>query len=106
MSRSSFTSESGSATAEFMILVPWLMVLVGLALGLFKLGLTELEITSQAHQIARLVSRTDSLQVPSEFEKSEYDIEILELDGKVCATVTVPALPAARARACSPSLGR
>jgi hypothetical protein len=80
------------------------MVLVGLALGLFKLGLTELEITSQAHQIARLVSRTDSLQVPSEFEKSEYDIEILELDGKVCATVTAPALPAARA--CYPSLGR
>lgn len=89
-----------------MILVPWLLAMVALALGLFKLGLTELELTSQAHQIARLISRSETLEVPSEFEKSEYDTEIVQLEGKVCVKLTDPALPAVGARACSPSLGR
>lgn len=106
MLQSKIHSERGSVTAEFMILVPWLIAMVALALGLFRLGLSQLEVTSQAHQIARLVSRADSLEVPIEFDKSQYDIEISQLEGKVCALVIDPKLPRVGAKACSPSLGR
>lgn len=89
-----------------MILIPWLLGLVALALGMFRIGLLQIEATETAHQIARLAARADSLQVPAEFEDSAWDLEIEEAEAMVCVLVSQPELPLIEARACAPSLGR
>lgn len=106
MSAFSLRSESGAVTAEFMILVPWLLGLVALALGMFRIGLLQLEATSNAHQISRLAARADSLGVPQEFKDLSWQIDITSEAGLVCAKVRDPEFPLVEALACSPSLGR
>jgi hypothetical protein len=106
MSQSKFSGDEGSVTAEFMILIPWLLGLVALALGMFRIGILQIEATATAHQISRLAARADSLEVPMEFQETAWDVDLVQEPGLICALVTEASLDWVEARACAPSLGR
>jgi hypothetical protein len=99
-------SEAGVVTAEFMLLVPWLMVFLGVSLGLFQLGLKQLEVVALSQQISRLVARTEVLEIPTEYSKTEFDVELQQSEGLICATVSYPGASFISSLACSPDLGR
>jgi Flp pilus assembly protein TadG len=48
-----FSSEKGAVTAEFMLLLPALALLLASALGLFQLGLERMSLEVSAFEIAR-----------------------------------------------------
>lgn len=103
---SNLRSSDGSVTAEFMILIPWLLGLLALSLGMFRIGLMQIEASSTAHQIARLVARSDSLEVPPQFQETSWDINLLDQGDQVCVELIEPQFPLIEAKACAPSLGR
>lgn len=105
MSKAAKSSESGAVTAEFMLLIPWLMVFLATSIGIFQIGLKQLELTHSAGQIARLVARSDELLLPEEFESVPFDVELMEDAGLVCAELADPVWRFLEARACAPSLG-
>lgn len=106
MPQSKFLGDQGSVTAEFMILIPWLLGLVALALGMFRIGILQIEATATAHQISRLAARADSLEVPREYQETAWDVDLVQELGLICALVTETTFDLVEARACAPSLGR
>ncbi|HEY7854158.1 MAG TPA: hypothetical protein VIB80_03470 [Aquiluna sp.] len=51
-----WTSEKGAVTAEFMLLLPALLVLLTAALGLFQLGLERISLEVQTFEAARAMA--------------------------------------------------
>lgn len=100
------SSDAGAVTAEFMLLVPWLMVFLAVSLGLFQLGLKQLEALALSQQISRLVARSEVLEIPMEYSKTEFDVELHESEGLICANLSYPGVSFISSLACSPDLGR
>lgn len=89
-----------------MLLVPWLMVFLAASIGVFQIGLRQLELSNTASQLSRLVARSQELTIPQEFEGLQFDVELLEESGLICAELADPTWRFLEAKACAPSLGR
>lgn len=55
--------DSGSVTAELVLTLPAVLMLVGLALGAMNLQLQRMELVSSASTIARAIAREEPVEV-------------------------------------------
>jgi Flp pilus assembly protein TadG len=90
-----FSSQKGAVTAEFMLLFPTVVLALAGILGVFQLGLAQLQLSREAFSQARHLAIGNELgeRLGSTFEVSE--------EGKwVCVTATKQLLLELEARAC------
>ncbi len=67
-----FRSDKGAVTAEFMLVMPAMILAVTLLLGLFPLALAGIKLELTAMQIARLHSLGETVSPPAGYELETY----------------------------------
>ena len=79
--------DSGSVTAEMVLTLPAVMLIVGLALGAMSIQLQRMELVSAASTIARAIARDEPIEVVDALVASlgeQVGFEIQEELGLVC----------------------
>ena len=82
--------DSGSVTAEMVLTLPAVMLIVGLALGAMSIQLQRMELVSAASTIARAIARDEPIEVVDALVASlgeQVGFEIQEELGLVCVTL-------------------
>jgi hypothetical protein len=90
-----FSSEKGAVTAEFMLLFPTLMLALAGILGVFQLGLTQLQLARDAFTQTRLLAIGHPLE---RLEDTSY--KVTESGKWVCVTASKKLLIELEAQAC------
>jgi len=67
-----FRSDKGAVTAEFMLVMPAMILAVTLLLGLFPLALAGIKLELTAMQLARLHSLGETFSPPDGYELKTY----------------------------------
>ena len=67
-----FRSDKGAVTAEFMLVMPAMILAVALLLGLFPLALAGIKLELTAMQLARLHSLGQTVSAPTGYELKTY----------------------------------
>ena len=67
-----FRSDKGAVTAEFMLVMPAVILAVTLLLGLFPLALAGIKLELTAMQLARLHSLGETVSPPAGYELKTY----------------------------------
>ncbi len=67
-----FRSDKGAVTAEFMLVMPAMILAVTLLLGLFPLALAGIKLELTAMQLARLHSLGETVSSPDGYELKTY----------------------------------
>ncbi len=90
-----FSSERGSVTAEFMLLFPTLVLALAGILGVFQLGLTQLQLSREAFSQARELAIGNQLaKLPG------TSFEVTESGNWICVTASRKLLIEVEAEAC------
>ncbi len=90
-----FSSDRGAVTAEFMLLFPTLVLALAGILGVFQLGLTQLQLSRDAFSQARQLAIGNSIaQLPGTTFESQ------ELGKWVCVTASKKLFIDLEAQAC------
>jgi hypothetical protein len=79
--------DSGSVTAELVLTLPAVMMIVALALGVMSIQLQRMELVSAASTIARAIARDEPIDVVDELVSDlgeQVGFEIQEEMGVVC----------------------
>jgi hypothetical protein len=79
--------DSGSVTAELVLTLPAVLLIVGLALGAMSIQLQRMELVSAASTIARAIARDEPIEVVDELVSNlgeQVAFEIQEELGVVC----------------------
>ena len=79
--------DSGSVTAEMVLTLPAVMLIVGLALGAMSIQLQRMELVSAASTIARAIARDEPIEIVDALVASlgeQVGFEIQEELGLVC----------------------
>lgn len=82
--------DSGSVTAELVLTLPAVLMLVGLALGAMNLQLQRMELVSSASTIARAIAREEPVEVVDALVMElgeQVGFEIQESEGVVCVVL-------------------
>jgi len=82
--------DTGSVTAEMVLTLPSVMLIVGLALGAMSIQLQRMELVSAASTIARAIARDEPIEVVDALVASlgeQVGFEIQEELGLVCVTL-------------------
>ena len=67
-----FRSDKGAVTAEFMLVMPAMILAVALLLGLFPLALAGIKLELTAMQLARLHSLGETVSPPTGYKLKTY----------------------------------
>ncbi|MSZ17724.1 MAG: hypothetical protein F2613_02140 [Actinobacteria bacterium] len=79
--------DSGSVTAELVLTLPAVLLIVGLALGAMSIQLQRMELVSAASTIARAIARDEPIEIVDELVSNlgeQVGFEIQEELGVVC----------------------
>ena len=79
--------DSGSVTAELVLTLPAVLLIVGLALGAMSIQLERMELVSAASTIARAIARDEPIEIVDALVSSlgeQVGFEIQEELGVVC----------------------
>lgn len=79
--------ESGSVTAELVLTLPAVLLIIGLALGAMSIQLQRMELVSAASTIARAIARDEPIEIVDQLVASlgeQVGFEIQEESGLVC----------------------
>ena len=79
--------DSGSVTAELVLTLPAVLMIVGLALGAMSIQLQRMELVSAASTIARAIARDEPIEIVDALVKDlgeQVGFEIQEELGVVC----------------------
>lgn len=79
--------DSGSVTAELVLTLPAVLLIVGLALGAMSIQLQRMELVSAASTIARAIARDESIEIVDALVSDlgeQVGFEIQEELGVVC----------------------
>lgn len=79
--------DSGSVTAELVLTLPAVLLIVGLALGAMSIQLQRMELVSAASTIARAIARDEPIEIVDALVSSlgeQVGFEIQEELGVVC----------------------
>lgn len=79
--------ESGSVTAELVLTLPAVLLIIGLALGAMSIQLQRMELVSAASTIARAIARDEPIEIVDQLVASlgeQVGFEIQEELGLVC----------------------
>ena len=94
MRRLYIRADHGSVTAEFVTVLPAVLVIVAVALGGFQLVVQQMRVADAASSAARLLGRADeagAAETVSMLAGAEAALESRPEGRFVCATVTAPA---------------
>jgi hypothetical protein len=83
--------DSGSVTAELVLTLPAVLMIVGLALGVMSIQLQRMELISSASTIARAIAREEPIQVVDGLVMAlgeQVGFEIQEAEGVVCVVLS------------------
>lgn len=90
------TNSRGSITAELVLALPTVALLIALAIGALGLQLVRIELVAKATELARAFARGDSdaqLQRLTE-QLGDVALEVSEAEGSLCVKLTAsPTLP-------------
>ncbi|PZU48716.1 MAG: TadE family protein [Microbacterium sp.] len=109
------SGDRGSATAEFAVVVPAVVVLLALTVGSLAAAGQQVRLEQAAAQAARLAAREESTARLAEIVAAVAGGSVASVSTEgdlVCVTATAPArlplvvVPALRARSCALSGGR
>jgi hypothetical protein len=82
--------ESGTVTAELVLALPAVMLVMALAIGAMSIQLQRMQLVSAASEIARAIAREEPMalvdQLVSELGE-RVDFEFFEDDGMVCVVL-------------------
>ena len=79
--------DSGSVTAELVLTLPAVLLIIGLALGAMSIQLQRMELVSAASTIARAIARDEPIEIVDQLVASlgeQVGFEIQEELGLVC----------------------
>ena len=82
--------DTGSVTAELVLTLPAVLMLVGLSLGAMNLQLQRMELVSAASTIARAIAREEPVEVVDALVMElgeQVGFEIQESEGVVCVVL-------------------
>lgn len=82
--------DTGSVTAELVLTLPAVLMLVGLSLGAMNLQLQRMELVSSASTIARAIAREEPVEVVDALVMQlgeQVGFEIQESEGVVCVVL-------------------
>lgn len=82
--------DSGSVTAELVLTLPAVLLIIGLALGAMSIQLQRMELVSAASTIARAIARDEPIEIVDQLVASlgeQVGFEIQEELGLVCVTL-------------------
>jgi hypothetical protein len=82
--------DSGSVTAELVLTLPAVLMIVGLALGAMSIQLQRMELISSASTIARAIAREEPIELVDGLVMALGDkvgFEIQESEGIVCVVL-------------------
>jgi hypothetical protein len=82
--------DTGSVTAELVLTLPAVLMLVGLSLGAMNLQLQRMELVSSASTIARAIAREEPVEVVDALVMElgeQVGFEIQESEGIVCVVL-------------------
>ena len=82
--------DTGSVTAELVLTIPAVLMLVGLSLGAMNLQLQRMELVSSASTIARAIAREEPVEVVDALVMElgeQVGFEIQESEGVVCVVL-------------------
>jgi hypothetical protein len=82
--------DTGSVTAELVLTLPAVLMLVGLSLGAMNLQLQRMELVSSASTIARAIAREEPVEVVDALVMElgeQVGFEIQESEGVVCVVL-------------------
>jgi hypothetical protein len=82
--------DTGSVTAELVLTLPAVFMLVGLSLGAMNLQLQRMELVSSASTIARAIAREEPVEVVDALVMElgeQVGFEIQESEGVVCVVL-------------------
>lgn len=82
--------DTGSVTAELVLALPAVLMLVGLSLGAMNLQLQRMELVSSASTIARAIAREEPVEVVDALVMQlgeQVGFEIQESEGVVCVVL-------------------
>ncbi len=90
-----FSSDKGAVTAEFMLLFPTLVLALAGILGVFQLGLTQLQLSREAFSLARELAVGNQLTA-----LAGTSFEVTESGRWICVTTSRKLLFEVEAEAC------
>lgn len=82
--------ESGTVTAELVLTLPAVLLVLGLALGAMSIQLQRMQLVTAASDIARAIAREEPMALVDALVLdlgSEVGFEFLEEDGLVCVVL-------------------
>jgi hypothetical protein len=89
------TSDKGAVTAEFMLLLPALLVLLASGLGLFQVGLDRIALEVQGFEVARAVAIGLGPEIPDGHEMTTFS------EGRLtCVLLTQESFPNLETKRC------
>jgi len=88
-------NQRGSVTAELVLTLPVVMLVIAIAIAAMSVQLTKLQLIEAALQVARAVSRGESSELVDKLvadSGENISFEILEKDDTVCITLSAEVL--------------
>jgi hypothetical protein len=88
-------NQRGSVTAELVLTLPVVMLVIAIAIAAMSVQLTKLQLIESALQVARAVSRGESSELVDRLVSDSGEnvsFEILEKDDRVCITLSAEVL--------------